>query len=695
MTVTSPEGLRYAQRLGVDRCVLARETSLRELEKFPPPSSTDIPLEVFVHGALCVAYSGQCLTSESLGQRSANRGECAQACRLPYTLHVDGQERDLGDKRYLLSPRDLAAVDDIPKLIELGITSFKIEGRLKSPEYVAAVTRVYREAIDKALNTGTPEKTNRRYELEMAFSRGLFSGWMHGVDHQELVHARYGKKRGALVGRITSAGHDWIEIDRSGYAIRAGDGIVIDTGGDTEKEQGGRVIGVRGARLVFEPGRIDTRSPGLVGARVWKTSDPHLDRELRATYSGIIPINTEPLRVTVSGCAGAPLIVTASVAKCPTPQSVASGIPLQVAQKKPITSETLRDQLGRLGGTSYHLDQLENNLVGNVILPFSELARVRRELVELLDAAPRTQSSSPNLVTRDLAAIKRKRVASSESRKLAVLCRDDAQIDGALDANADLLYLDFEDLRRYKDAVARVRGTLPRVPIYLATPRIQKAGEDGFFKLLENAAPDGFLIRNLGAIEFFRGRATQLIGDFSLNIANPLSAARVIEDGLNRLTSSYDLNIDQLCDLLSSTPSEWFEIVLHQHMPMFHMEHCVFAAFMSNGRDYRDCGRPCETHRVELRDRVGQLHPLRADVGCRNTLFNGRAQTGAAFIDRLLATGARTFRIELLNESREETARLIHLYRDLITGYIPARDVVNRVRAISQLGVTGGTLTVL
>ncbi len=157
MTITSPESLEMMSRLGLDRAVLARECSLRELERF---KEQPVPLEVFVHGALCVAYSGQCLTSESLGQRSANRGECAQACRMPYQLVVDGELRDLGDKRYLLSPQDLAAVEEIPRLIELGVSSFKIEGRLKSPEYVAAVTRVYRKAIDAAL-AQTAQPVNR------------------------------------------------------------------------------------------------------------------------------------------------------------------------------------------------------------------------------------------------------------------------------------------------------------------------------------------------------------------------------------------------------------------------------------------------------------------------------------------------------------------------------------------------------
>ena len=229
MTITSPEGVRFAKELGAELVVLARELSLREIGKF----DSALPLEMFVHGALCVAYSGQCLTSESLGQRSANRGECAQACRMPYELIVDGAVRDLGDKRYLLSPQDLSAVNEIPALIEHGISSFKIEGRLKSPEYVAAVCQVYRKAIDAALENRagavTPED---HYNLEMTFSRGLYSGWMHGVNHQELVSARYGKKRGPFVGKIARVGRDFVELDPL-VPVKPGDGVVFDTSGDT------------------------------------------------------------------------------------------------------------------------------------------------------------------------------------------------------------------------------------------------------------------------------------------------------------------------------------------------------------------------------------------------------------------------------------------------------------------------------
>jgi putative protease len=182
-------------------------------------------------------------------------------------------------------------------------------------------------------------------------------------------------------------------------------------------------------------------------------------------------------------------------------------------------------------------------------------------------------------------------------------------------------------------------------------------------------------------------------GDFSLNVANALSADYFkTKFGLERVTASYDLNIVQLESLLKSAPPEWFEITIHQHMPMFHMEHCVFCAFLSKGTDFTNCGRPCDTHEVKLRDRVGAEHPLKADAGCRNTVFNSRAQTGAEYVSRLLQLGARHFRIEFVGETPAEVERTIGQYRRLLRGEISGADLWRELKLLSQLGVTRGQM---
>jgi U32 family peptidase len=227
MTLTEPRGIEFVKALGVERVILARELSLPEIQRIT--AATDTPVEVFVHGALCVSYSGQCLTSESIGGRSANRGQCAQACRLPYDLVVDGRDRDLGDKAYLLSPQDLAAHDLITELADAGVCSFKIEGRLKSAHYVAATTQTYRAALDAAVSR-QPFRITRRQELDLAqsFSRGFTHGFLSGVNHQTLVPARFPKSRGLKVGRVVEKTRGSILIDRHGaaadVAVNVGDG---------------------------------------------------------------------------------------------------------------------------------------------------------------------------------------------------------------------------------------------------------------------------------------------------------------------------------------------------------------------------------------------------------------------------------------------------------------------------------------
>ena len=392
MTLSSPDGLEFASGfLDLKQAVLARELSLKEIGQCV--RHTDIPLEVFVHGALCVAYSGQCLTSESLGQRSANRGECAQACRLPYSLVVDGKAVPLGERRYLLSPQDLCAIDRIPDLVRMGVKSYKIEGRLKSPEYVAAVTAAYRKALDAAC-AGIPVKemvtAHDRYALQMVFSRGFSTGWLDGTDHPRLTHGRYGKKRGAYAGVIMNSGQGWLDIrPEGGIPLAPGDGFVIDAGEDRNEEQGGRIWKVQRNRLFFhgKASRIDW-SRVRPGQKLWKTDDPALNAELKKMREHLLEASV-PLHLTCTGSAGEPLTVSCPEYGC----SVQSAQPLQTAEKRPLTPEALKQQLGRLGGTGFRLASCECRLPNGLMLPLSILNQARRALVEQIQTARQEKES--------------------------------------------------------------------------------------------------------------------------------------------------------------------------------------------------------------------------------------------------------------------------------------------------------------
>jgi putative protease len=752
MTITSAAGVEFARDLGCNLVVLARECSLKEIEAIqtsqldhPRLSATrpPLPLEVFIHGALCVAYSGQCLTSEALGGRSANRGECAQACRMPYELVANGKLVPLGDRKYLLSPQDLAGLDVLPELARIGVASLKIEGRLKSPEYVANITRIYRKALDRlsdagcvmrdetqprsaaTLNQTSPVSGENRYDMEMAFSRGLYTGWFRGTNNQQLVHARFGKKRGVFLGEVSR-----IEVERVCVNLQAplkpGDGVVFDAGHPEGQEQGGRVYelkvgqasrlsttslnrpsatnGTGGTPVLLSFGRGDIDFKRVhVGDKVWKTSDPELDRRLRQSFAGDMLRFQRPIQMEVHGLLGKPLIL---IARDDLGHVVRldSTMPLIQAEKHPLTAERLREHLGRLGGTPFNLGELKNSLSGDVLLPVSELNRLRREAVRELEAQ-RAQPKrwriecgvrSAECGITEAAASATIPHSALRAPHLIVLVRNLAQLDAALQCGVETLYCEFEDPKKYREAVARFRDSALRTPqseCFVAPPRVFKMGEEWTLKQVRSSEADGYLIRNYDHLNFFAN--DRRIGDYSLNIANRLAADYFkTRFGLERVTASYDLNFTQLEALLQAAPPEWFEVTIHQHIPMFHMEHCVFCAFLSSGTDYTNCGRPCDKHDLKLRDRVGAEHPVKADAGCRNTVFNALAQTGADYVARMMVLGVRYFRIEFLNETADQAAQTIARYRQLLRGEITGPQLWHELKLLNQLGVTRGQIGV-
>lgn len=707
MSVTSEAGVHFAEELGASVVVLARECSLKEVGAIKAKNlaaGLDMPIEIFVHGALCVAYSGQCLTSESLGGRSANRGECAQACRLPYELYSDGKPVELGDKRYLLSPQDLAGLDAMDGIIDAGVASLKIEGRLKSPEYVAAVTGTYRKALDAAWNRRHGDgptdgkETEGRYSLEMTFSRGLSTGWLEGIDNQKLVHARFGKKRGLCIGVVERIEREGVWA-RTQAPVKAGDGIVFDRGRPDEFEEGGRITSVdtnEGQTFIrFLKGAIDWKrvEPGQT---LYKTSDPALDKALRQSYEVEQPNYKRPLKATIRGQVGSVLNLSLQDEDGRV-VCVESTQTIEAARNKATDEATLLKQLGRLGNTAFYLESLNNQLEAGCMVPVSILNQLRRDAVDQLDAL-RAQPLRWQ-ITQNRQALSQN-IANGENPTqpepyLIPYVRNWDQFDTILKLPYSELYLELEDPRKYAEAVKRTRDAEEKDgckrSLWVAPPRIFKTGEDFLTKQLLSCDADGYLVRNHENLRSLKGR--RLRGDFSLNVSNHLTAQHFIEHWqLERLTASYDLNTEQLDALLKASSRGWFEITLHQHMPMFHMEHCVFCAFLSAGKDFRDCGRPCDSHQVQLKDRVGALHPLKPDAGCRNTLFNARAQTGAEFIQEMTVNGAAAYRIEFLNESASEVERTLQHYEDLLAGKITPDRLWKELKLINQLGVTRGTL---
>lgn len=702
MTMTSSETIAVAAELGVSRVVLARELSIDEIRTIH--SQTAMPLEVFVHGALCVAYSGQCLTSESLGGRSANRGQCAQACRMPYELVCDGKDVELGDVKYLLSPQDLAAFDLVPQLIDAGVASFKIEGRLKTPEYVANITHHYREAIDAAMARRPKHFAPAEIEaMELSFSRGFSPGWLGGCDHKMLVPGRSSAKRGVLLGEVLDSHGEVVRVQlRTGVAL--GDGVVFQGDRAEGEEQGGRIyeIFVRRQKketahagevvqLGFARGSLDF-AKFYAGQQLWKTDDPQLTARWRKTFTNADPLRRVPLDLTIAARAGEPLRVDA-VATSGAACAIASSQSVEVAERHPMDEALLRKQFGRLGGTIYELRELTAHIDDNVMLPLSVLGAMRKELIEKLNSSAAEFGRREVLPLATLADLRRELspqvVSQGAASQLHVLCRSLPQLRDVLAAGQRSLYVDFADIREYHEAVELAHAT--SATIHLATPRIQKPDEMGIFRALARHGADGWLVRNLSGMEFCRQHGIAWIADFSLNATNEFTVDFLRQKGAERITASYDLNREQLLALCNVAPAA-LEVVIHQHMPMFHMEHCVFCAVLSPGTDKTNCGRPCDVHQVQLRDHIGMEHPLTADVGCRNTLYNATPQSAAEAVPQLLSRGVRHLRIELLDDRGEELQSLLSIYRDLLAGNQRGQDVWRKLRASNRVGVTRGTL---
>ncbi len=710
MSITSAEGILFAKKMGAYVTALGRECSIREIEMIQQERMSRntkdekniFPLEVFIHGALCVSCSGQCLASQALGGRSANRGECAQPCRLPYQLILNGNELPLGAKKFLLSPKDLLGLEMIPDLIHAGVTIFKIEGRLKSPEYVSSISRVYRQAIDTAWDilsrndfepmacreTLAKMLKEKRYELEMTFSRGLGTGWMKGIDQQNLCHARFSGNKGFRIGKVTGVQRGSVCI-RTQEPVQPGDGIAFANPETEETVQGGRVyhveqkrdiILVEFSRQTFDPKKI------RIGDIVYKTNDPTLDRQLKQSYTSAKPLYRRPIQAIVEGSVGTALKITFLDEQGHRAEAVSS-MPLQEAHSQPLSAEKLRDQLNRLGDTPFQLGELTFKVNGNCMIAVSELNRLRRELCEKLIQLRRKPIVWKITSEKDICKtilIPRKTHLATEEPVLSVLIRKEDQLDAVLQSGIREIYCDFENPALYKKAVEKVHSfkdeNTASPTLFAAPPRICRPGEHDLLERILFSKADGFLIRNYDHLAFFKGKLCR--GDSTFNITNPVSANHYLRNcGLRTLTLSNDLGMKQIASMFQYADPEYFELILHQHIPMFHTAFCLFCAYLTKEAGFPKCGMPCEHNILKIKDRAGIEHPILADAGCRNTIFNGRIQTVCEYYEELHSIGLRRFRIEFVQETPEEILFILSLYKQLIKKEISGSQTWDHLRS--------------
>ena len=701
MSVTSAQGVELAASLGCTRVVLGRELSLADMRKIA--SQTDVELECFVHGALCVSYSGQCFSSEAWGGRSANRGKCAQACRLSYDLVVDGGLRELGEFRYLLSPGDLYAIEQIPDLVDIGIACVKIEGRYKDADYVTLTTRAYRAAIDAAVEDSHEANVVPKNDLEQIYSRGLGAHFMSGVNHQTVVNGRAPRHRGLRVGAVTKVLADSVVVECE-QPIHAGDGLVFDSAtwrSPDQPEEGGNVYEVidgndQRATLKFGRGEIDF-SRIRMGDLVWRTKDPRLAKRINNSKPTVHrPENAVDFLVQAN--IGSPLTINAECNNLTAIFKDASQ--LQKADSRPLDSETLVEQLGRLGGTPFHLRNVKLDSQDDVFCPVSLLNRARREIVDQLlqqrQSLPAVSSAASSTVTK-IVKPQVSREPEHAAPSLHVLVRTAKQLDAAIECRPASITLDYLELYGLRPSVEKIKQA--EIIARVASPRILKPNEQKIIRFLlslecQILIRSGGLLHDLVQSSISNDGRPALSGDFSLNAANALSCDYYLQLGLERLSPTHDLNAQQIIDLANHVGAANLEVIAYHHLPVFHTEHCVFCRFLSDGTDNTNCGHPCEKHQVALQDSQGRQHPVMADVGCRNTVFGAEAQTAARHLKEMLACGLHHYRLEFVHESPTTVQRITETFSKYFAGSLSDSEFQSALKKLAPQGTTEGSLFV-
>ena len=729
MTLASAEGVNLVKSIGFNRAVLARELSVKEIAAIK--AASDLELEVFIHGALCVSYSGQCLTSENFGGRSANRGQCAQSCRLPYRIFVDGKEYRDTDAQYLFSTRDLCALPKLEDLEKIGVNSLKVEGRLKSPEYVAAVSRAYRKALNRI-----PLDTKDMEPLEVLFSRGLNTGWLDGDNHQELVNGTFSNHHGMFLGSV-------VKIDR-GQVIIGLDSAISDAGENATYPQPGdgilfenAALGVSiGSRLYaaqvthlphakrgdpkllkLEFGReFDTRQIA-VGMQVYRNDSPALERELRKTFTDREQLVRLPVHMTLSGKIGGPL----KLSVYDTPRNIVeveADFILEEARNKAASGndadkalrELAQKELSALSSTAYQLKHLDIQVDRGAFIPGKILRTLRQAAIEKLDEK-RTEwktlnpSAAAGKTFLNETRVKFKSGASTTGTTfttttpaatttkqpiISVLVRNPDQIAALEGLAIENVIMDFDWGVKYDSSLEQIRELGFKAG--MATLRIHKPGESHYLKNILRLCPDLALVRNLGALSILKESGIPLTGDYSLNAANSASYDWLLSQGLSTLHPSWDLNSTQLFDLLQNIDGQRLELTLHQYMPAFHSEYCAFARALTTGRRFPECDKICTKHKVEILDHKGERHFLQSDAECRNTLFVGKPQSALKLLPRLRTAGVNHFRLEMLTEDAETVRRKVLIYTQAIQGKISIEDAIREAGIQEKYGLSEGQL---
>ena len=670
MTVHNLDGVRALEELGFARVVLSRELGLEEIRYIAANSQAEI--EIFMHGALCVCYSGMCLMSSMIGGRSGNRGRCAQPCRLPYELVNEKGTDVLKGKagNYLLSPRDLATVDILPELIKTGAASFKIEGRMKRPEYVATVVRVYRRAIDSFYEGNFFVADEDKEDLRQVFNRDFTTAYLKGYPGKNMMSDKRPNNRGVMVGRVTEVKKGEVSLKLT-TALRKGDIIEfwVKVGGRVTAELK-ELFDVNGEEVeeVCEGDIATIKVEGKISVndRAFKVYDIRLIQRAKAAYESA-------KRIDIFGKAtakvGERLAVeftddTGNIGKAET-EFVG-----EVARKRPLTAEYLRSQIDRLGETSFWLKNFTAEIEGEVMVPASEINDARRRAI---DALEKVRIKAFNLPVRvDFSDISNVIVQNKNLDKNKLVVRVDTfeKAQAALEGGADGIIFGSESYGHFAIPIEEYEKTLriarkKSKDVFFSTPRIIRNSDGEFFKGLlkefEQLKPNGIYVHTIGA--FYRAKAettSPVFTDFSLIAYNERTLEFLKNYGAAGVALSEELTLNQIKALIKKAPLP-LEIIIHGKAELMVSDYCVMGAFLG-GRGEKPCSMPCKKERFSLKDRKGEKFPIVTDEYCRMHILNGKTRSMLPYAKELLNMPLK-LRIDGRYENKDSVYKIVTAYK--------------------------------
>jgi putative protease len=649
------EAIDALRSLGVSRVTLARELSVDEISGLVRAS--EVELEAFVHGSLCYCHSGQCQFSSMIGGRSANRGTCAQPCRLPYELlGTDGRAHDAPGK-YLLSPKDLAGVTLLPALVRAGVAALKIEGRMKSPEYVATVVAVYRAALDRAIaHSEEYQVTDAEWDLlSEAFSRGFSEAYLSDVRDDSMMSYQRPNNRGVPVGRVvsTGAGVATVALDR---AVESADRLEFWTAAGRFTQAAGP-LRLDGTVLSAAPTgvRVELVVEGATrtGDRVFRVANAALLEAARRTFTGEDRSAT-PAVFSVRLLRGEPASVTVEASGL---TATAEGSVVEVARTRAVSTEEVVEHVGRLGGSGYTADGWRLELGADVGIGFSTLHALRREALGSLDAmrlAPWTGRTVP--VGLHAVAPSRRRGPTPVTPELVVAVSDMAVAAAAHRAGASRVLLAVTALDVMAELPEWVEPLLPRIAhpadvealVRLASGRAATSGNLG-------------LLAALGQDPVSRDAGVS--ADWGLNAVNGWTAEALAGLGASLVWASPELSGRQLARLVRESPVA-IGTMVHGRVELMVAEHCVLQASGTCSHDCAQCGRRLQGH--SLRDRKGYGFPVTTDARGFAHIYNSVPLDLSRALLEVMEAGVSAVRIELHTETAASATRIVTDYRALL-----------------------------